>query len=195
MPDALIRKVMTISIDNPAWLDAVVDWQRRYVTDEDRVTLTITLARENVVRETGGPFGAAVFEAATGRLVAAGVNSVVRLRNSALHGEMVALMLAQQRVGSFTLAAPGSPVHELVSSCELCAMCLGAVLWSGVKRVVSGADREDAMRVGFDEGPVFPESYRYLEERGIEIVRGVLAQEARAVLRLYGSRGGRIYGG
>ena len=186
---------MTLTIDNPPWLDGVVDRERRYVTDEDRMRLTLALARENVVRETGGPFGAAVFESATGRLVAAGVNNVVRLGASPLHGEMVALMLAQQRLGSFTLAAPGFPAHELVSSCELCAMCLGAVLWSGAKRVVSAADREDAMSLGFDEGPVFPESYRYLEDRGIEIVRGVLREEGRAVLRLYRERGGKIYGG
>src|SRR5262245_11271934 len=42
--------------------------------------LALALARENVIREGGGPFGAAVFELGTGGLVAAGVNSVVRLR-------------------------------------------------------------------------------------------------------------------
>jgi hypothetical protein len=40
-----------------------------------------------------------------------------------------------------------------------------------------------------------PESYRYLEDRGGEIVRGVLAEEARAVLRLYEGRLGRTYNG
>ena len=184
-----------LSIDTPPWIDRVVDWQRPYVGDDDRVRLAISLARENVLRETGGPFGAAVFQAATGRLIAVGVNSVVRLQQSALHGEMLALMLAQRRLNSFTLGARGGPGHELVSSCDPCAMCLGALLWSGVRRVVASASRDDAMDLGFDEGPVFPESYRYLEERGIEIVRGVLREEARAVLDLYRSRGGQIYGG
>ena len=184
-----------LSIDTPPWIDRVVDWQRPYVGDDDRVRLAISLARENVLRETGGPFGAAVFQAATGRLIAVGVNSVVRLQQSALHGEMLALMLAQRRLNSFTLGAHGGPGHELVSSCDPCAMCLGALLWSGVRRVVASASRDDAMDLGFDEGPVFPESYRYLEERGIEIVRGVLREEARAVLDLYRSRGGQIYGG
>ncbi|HET9276243.1 MAG TPA: hypothetical protein VFN96_09245, partial [Gemmatimonadales bacterium] len=104
-------------------------------------------------------------------------------------------MLAQARVGQFSLAAPGLPAHELVTSCDPCAMCLGAVLWSGVRRVVCGADRDDAARLAFDEGPVFPESYRYLEARGIEIVRGVLREEARAVLELYRESGGEIYNG
>jgi tRNA(Arg) A34 adenosine deaminase TadA len=106
---------------------------------------------------------------------------------------MLALMMAQQQRQSFTLAAPDFPAHELVSSCAPCAMCLGATLWSGVTRLVFGAQRDDAEALGFDEGPVFPESHRYLRERGIEIVGGVRRDEARAVMRLYLGRAGTIY--
>ena len=74
-------------------------------------------------------------------------------------------------------------------------MCLGATLWSGVKRVVYGAAREDASKLNFEEGPVFPESYRYLEDRGIEIVRNMLRSEAREVLELYRAKSGKIYKG
>jgi tRNA(Arg) A34 adenosine deaminase TadA len=108
---------------------------------------------------------------------------------------MVAFMMAQNTVGSFTLNKPGLPRHELYTSCEPCAMCLGTTLWSGVQRVVYGATREDATILNFEEGPVFPESYRYLEDRGIEIVRQVMRDEARAVLELYRSKDGKIYNG
>jgi len=192
-PSALPPRPAAVQIALPGWVDAAVDWERRYASDEEKVRLTVALARENVERGTGGPFGAAVLEAATGRLVAVGVNSVVRLRNAVLHGEVVAVMLAQQRLGSFTLAAPGMPLHELVTSCDPCAMCLGAILWSGVKRVVCGAAREDATRLRFDEGPVFHASYAYLAERGIAFTRGVCRDEARAVLELYRGRSGPIY--
>ncbi len=184
-----------IRIAYPAWVHRVVQWDRRYADVEDRMRLAIRLARENVERETGGPFGAAVFEAASGRLVAVGMNLVVAASNSALHAEMVAYMMAQARLHSFTLGAHGMPRHELVTSCDPCAMCLGAVLWSGVGRLVTGAAREDASRLNFEEGPVFPDSYRYLENRGLEIVRGVLRDEAREVLRSYRDRGGEIYNG
>jgi tRNA(Arg) A34 adenosine deaminase TadA len=184
-----------VRIDYPAWVHELVDWDRVYPDDESRMRLAVTLSRENVERDTGGPFGAAVFERASGKLVAVGVNSVVRLGNCALHAEMVAFMMAQRRVGSFTLAGPGMPDHELVTSCEPCAMCLGATLWSGVRRVVYGAAREDASLLGFEEGPVFPASYAYLEERGVSIVRGVVRAEARAVLQLYRERQGKIYNG
>jgi tRNA(Arg) A34 adenosine deaminase TadA len=185
----------SVRIDLPPWVDEVVQWDRRYTFDQDKMRLAIALSRENVARGTGGPFGAAVFEKGTGKLVGVGMNSVVRLNNCALHGEMVAFMIAQQRLGSFTLSAPGMPVHELVTSCEPCAMCLGAILWSGVKRVVCGAHRDDATRLNFEEGPVFPESYRYLADRGIEVVREVCRAEAREVLELYRKNSGRIYNG
>ncbi|MCS7275215.1 MAG: nucleoside deaminase, partial [Candidatus Bipolaricaulota bacterium] len=83
--------------------------------------------------------------------------------------------------------------YELVTSCEPCAMCLGAIFASKIKRVVWGASREDALRIGFDEGPVFPESYEYLKARGFEFVGNVCRDEAKAVLDLYIQHGGIIY--
>jgi len=184
-----------VEIEYPEWVDSVAKWDEPYESSEDKMRLAIAISRMNVDRGDGGPFGAAIFEAATGSLVAVGMNSVVRYNNCTLHGEMVAFMLAQRRVGSFTLNAPTLPIHELYTSCEPCAMCLGATLWSGVRRVVYGAAREDASRLNFEEGPVFPESYQYLEARGIEIVRNVLRDEARAVLDAYRAKSGRIYNG
>lgn len=182
-----------VVVEYPSWVHDVVEWKRLLASDEERMRLAIQLARENVERGSGGPFGAIVVERDSGRLIGVGMNSVVRFNNSTLHGEMVAFMMAQQRLSSYTLAAPGMPAHELVTSCEPCAMCLGAALWSGVRRIVCGAVREDATRLKFEEGPVFPQSYKYLEERGIEIKRGVLRDEARAVLEQYRARGGPIY--
>lgn len=177
----------------PGWVVGRVDYDQVYATDEDRMALAIALASENVARDSGGPFGAAVFERDSGRLIAVGVNSVTRLNNSTAHAEMIALQLAERRIASYTLAADGHPAHELFTSCAPCAMCLGAVLWSGVTRVVIAAQREDAERIDFDEGPVFAESYAYLRARGIEIVNGLLRTEARAVLEEYKARGGAIY--
>jgi tRNA(Arg) A34 adenosine deaminase TadA len=183
---------MDLSISLPDWA-AAIPVGERYATPAARMRLAVKLARENVRRGTGGPFGAAVFEAGTGVLVSVGVNSVTRLNNSATHAELMALMLAEARVGSYTLDAEGLPDHDLYTSCEPCAMCLGAVQWAGARRVVMAALREDAEELGFDEGPVFPESYAYLEARGFTFERGLLREEAVAGLRLYFKRGGEIY--
>jgi tRNA(Arg) A34 adenosine deaminase TadA len=193
----IIRRmsIAPIQIDYPEWVSSVVDWDRPYTTDEERMRLAIEMSRENVARGTGGPFGAGIFEKESGKLVAVGMNSVVRLNNCTLHGEMVAFMMAQARLGSFTLRSVDGPRYELATSCEPCAMCLGATLWSGVTRVLCGAHRDDARRLNFEEGPVFPESHEYLEARGIEIVHGVLRDEANEVLELYRSGKGVIYNG
>lgn len=195
MPNIPTRPVSLVHVDYPSWVDGIVDWNGHYGTDEEKMRLAISVARQNVLASTGGPFGAAVFESGTGRLVSVGMNSVVRLNNSTLHAEMLAFMTAQARLGSYTLAGADMPAHELFSSCEPCAMCLGATLWSGVKRLACGATREDVERLKFDEGPVFPASYRYLDERGIQVVRHVLREEAREVLSLYRDMSGPIYNG
>jgi tRNA(Arg) A34 adenosine deaminase TadA len=184
-----------IRITCPSWVDDVVDWAATYDTTERRTRVAIDVARENVLRATGGPFGAAIFEIGSNRLVAIGVNLVVPLNNSSLHAEMVAFMMAQAIRGSYTLQRAGLAEHALHTSCEPCAMCLGAVLWSGVRQVVWSATREDADSIDFDEGPVFNASYDYLRARGLQFDGGVLRDEGRAVLELYGEQGGTIYNG
>ena len=186
---------LRVELSLPEWVADVVDWRRSYAGDDERMRLAIALARENVLRGAGGPFAAAVFERESGRLVSVGLNGVERLASSVAHAEVLALALAERRLNSFSLRAPELPAHEIFSSCAPCAMCLGAVLWSGVRRLVWGALREDALAIGFDEGPVFPESIDYLRSREIEIVTGLLRDDARAVLEMYAHRGGRIYNG
>lgn len=186
LPDAL-------NITLPDW---TADWLARQpeaLDDAARMRLAIGLSRENVLADGGGPFGAAVFDAEGGRPLAVGVNRVEVANNACLHAEIVALMFAQAAAGSWTLRRTGAAPRVLYTSCMPCAMCLGAVLWSGVGRLVCGAMREDALALGFDEGPVFAESWRYLEARGIEIALGVLADEAREVFTLYRARGGLVY--
>ena len=184
----------TIQITLPEWADEL-ELAPRYETGEEKMRLAIELSRRTVLHGTGGPFGAAILDIASGEVVAVGVNSVVRLNNCTLHGEMVAIMAAQARLGVFTLRGASGRSYELITSCEPCAMCLGATLWSGVVRVVCGAHRDDARRLDFEEGPVFPASHEYLEARGIEIVQGVLRDEANEVLELYRARKGTIYNG
>jgi len=168
-----------VKVEYPDWVDSVVDWNATYPTDAERMRLAIAISRENVERESGGPFGAAVFESESGRVVAVGMNSVVRLSNCTLHGEMVAFMMAQQKVGSFSLNGPGLPIHELHTSCEPCAMCLGATLWSGVQRVVYGAAREDASVLNFDEAPCSP-SRTSISRRGESRSSGTFSVTKRA---------------
>lgn len=188
------RRALELRLSYPPWVEAL-DWDCAYRTDEERMRLAVQVSALNVERGTGGPFGSAIFEAHSGALVSVGMNLVVQNHNSTLHGEMVAFQMAQAQLGAHSLAREDGVVHELFTSCEPCAMCLGATLWSGVRRLVSAGTGEDARAIGFDEGPVFEASYEYLQARGIRIDRGLLRAEARAVLERYRDLGGPIYNG
>ncbi len=176
----------------PSWLAGIAAGAVLLPTIEERMGFVVELARKNAAAG-GGPFGAAVFERDSGRLVAAGGNLVVTSRCSSAHAEVVALSLAQQRLGNYDMAAAGLPAHELVSSAEPCAMCVGAVLWSGVRRLVWGASEADVQAIGFDEGPKHPKWEDELRSRGVEVLGGVLAAECARVLLDYAAAGGPIY--
>ena len=186
---------VSYTVNLPPWVDALVEESGSiYPTVEDRMELAIRLAAANI-QHNGGPFGAAVFEQQSGRLVAPGINLVLQTNCSVVHAEMVAIILAQQKVASFDLGAEGLPDFELVSSTEPCAMCLGAIPWSGIKSLVCGARDEDAREIGFDEGDK-PEGWiRKLQYRSIPVTRDVFRNRAKAVMRQYVDAGGIIYNG
>lgn len=186
-------KIPAIKIDLPAWVETFVDWDEQFITDEDKMSLAVGLSVENVRQSTGGPFGAAIFDSATGKILSVGLNQVVRLNNSNLHAETTAIMIAQARLESFTLNSSDAAKYELFTSCEPCCMCLGATLWSGVSRIVCAATKTDAARIGFDEGPVYESSYEYLKERGIAVKRNLLRDRAVKAFDLYFENGGVIY--
>ncbi|MDE0821037.1 MAG: nucleoside deaminase [Opitutales bacterium] len=154
----------------------------------------LALTERNIREGTGGPFGAAVFERDSGNLVSVGVNVVMATECSAAHAEMMALMLAQKKLGVYDLGQNGLPPHQLVSSGKMCAMCLGNVCWSGVQEVVSSAEPEDVEGItGFDEGPTPPDYNAQLERRGIRLLPETLRDEGCRVLQLYVDLGGYVY--
>jgi tRNA(Arg) A34 adenosine deaminase TadA len=180
-------------IEIPAWVgNFLAHSPKGFAAVEDRMRFVIALARENVERQSGGPFGAAVFDA-KGNLVAPGINIVVTSNCSILHAEIIALTMAQKRLGRYDIGNGGTDAYELVTSAEPCAMCFGAIPWSGVPRLVCGARDEDARRIGFDEGPKLSGWQDALENLGIRVVRDVLRKEAVEILDLYVRLGGPIY--
>lgn len=181
------------SITLPAWFEGVVGDGVRAQSTADRMAFAIDLARRNVSEQTGGPFAAAVFSTDDGVLVAAGVNRVVASSMAIAHAEMVAFAMAGNAIGHHDIASVGRT--ELVATTEPCAMCLGAVGWSGVTSLVCGARDEDARAVGFDEGLKPAHWVRDLSEMGIAVTRDVMREEAAAVLQDYVAGGGIIYNG
>ena len=127
----------------------------------------------------------------TGELVSVGINLVTTAGLSVAHAEIVALTLAQASLGEWNLSHAGR--LQLVTTCEPCAMCFGAVPWSGVKSLVCGARKKDAEDAGFDEGDKPDHWVRSLQNRGIVVQCSVMRVEAAAVLQAYSDEGGTIY--
>lgn len=158
--------------------------------DEARMGYVIRAAQRNV-DDGGGPFAAAVFERERGELIALGVNLVVQQKCAVLHAEIVAIMIAQKRLGTYDLGS-GLSSYELVTSCEPCAMCFGAVPWSGVRRLACSATEADATAAGFDEGTKVADWPDQLRKRGIEVVERVRHADGAAVFKHYT---GEVYNG
>ena len=175
----------------PAWLAAEQARDAVFVDPEARMRSVIALAHRNIDEKTGGPFAAAIFDPASGRRLSVGVNLVPSEQCSVLHAEIVAILLAQRRLGAWNLAEVGA--LELVTSCEPCAMCFGAIPWSGVRKVCCAASDQDARDIGFDEGPKVADWAAALEARGITVEQGRQRTAARGVFTAYAAQGGLIY--
>ena len=184
-----------LNLELPEWIDTfLAEYPVVISSMETQMRFVLDLTERNIREKTGGPFGAAVFEQESGKLVSVGVNVVVEQNCSAAHAEMMALMLAQKKIGHYDLGDVGSVAHRLVTSGKMCAMCLGNVCWSGIKEVVSSAEPEDVERItGFDEGPTPPDYNDQLKLRGINLVQELLREQGKKVLQLYIDQNGKVY--
>ncbi len=181
----------SIVIDLPDWIWEECEAVGPLASVEERMRFVIGLAERNVA-DGGGPFGAAIFDA-EGNVLAPGVNLVVPASAPVAHAEIVAIAMAGQRLGTWDIGSAGG--FELVSTTEPCAMCLGAVPWSGVKQLVCGARDADARAVGFDEGHKPADWVERLTADGIVVLQDVEREGAADVLRNYATAGGSIYNG
>ncbi len=189
--------MLQFAVTMPDWAETELAKLPAYLpTLPERMTAVIRFSQLNVVHNTGGPFAAGVFELHTGKVVVLGVNRVVPQHCSAAHAEVVTLSLAQQKLATFDLGGPEMPAYQLVVNWRPCAMCYGAVVWSGVRSLaIAGSGPELEQITGFDEGPIHPHWQAELGARGIEVIDNVLKEEAVTVFHTYRERGGLVYNG
>lgn len=128
---------------------------------EDRrwIERAIELAR-NSVAAGGGPFGAVIVR--DGLVLAEGANRVTLDSDPTAHAEVNAIRAACARLADFQLR--GATIY---SSCEPCPMCLGAIYWSRLARLVFASSREDAAAAGFDDEWIYRELALPLSERSV----------------------------
>ncbi len=163
-------------------------------TLEERMAVVIKFARLNFERNTGGPFAAGVFEKESGKLISIGVNRVMSSHCSSAHAEIMALSLAQKKLGNYDLGASGMAIYQLVVNWRPCAMCYGAVLWSGVRSLaIAGSGDELEKITGFDEGPIHPQWREQLKFRGIELIDNIMRESAIQVFQDFAQSSSFVY--
>lgn len=186
---------LSIRLDLPEWAaDAMNALPSHLPTSEERMAAVIEFSRQNFLQGTGGPFAAGVFERDSGRLLVIGVNRVMRYNCSSAHAEIMALSLAQKMLGTYDLGAEGLPAYELVVNWRPCAMCFGAVLWSGVRALTIAGDGPELEEItGFDEGPVAADWRGELARRGIALTEDVLREKALEAYREFATSQSTVY--
>jgi len=181
-----------MNIELPSW---ITEWKapEPHAGHEDRMRAVIDLVRLNIRHRTGGPFASIIVNDDTGVVAGIGVNLVTSLNLSILHAEMVAIMMAEEAAGTWDLGATGR--FTIYASAEPCAMCMGAIPWSGLRTLVIGARDEDIRAIGFDEGVKADNWIDGYTQRNIHVIRDVCRAESAAALKEYVVSGGHIYNG
>jgi tRNA(Arg) A34 adenosine deaminase TadA len=183
------------TLSMPSWFNDFAGVLPDHVeSPEEGMAIILELSRLNIVHDTGGPFAAGVFESCSGRIISLGVNRVMAHNCSSAHAEIMALSLAQKRRGTYDLGGKGMPSHDLYVNWLPCTMCFGAVLWSGVKRLViagHGAELEEI--TGFDEGPRPVNWEEELAVRKIEVIAPVMRDQAIEVFREFRDGNNTVY--
>jgi guanine deaminase len=133
--------------------------------NEERFLLQHALKiAENGIDTGHGPFGAVIVK--NGRIIAEANNEVVISNDPTAHAEVLAI-----RRASLFLKTHDLSDCILYSSCEPCPMCLGAIYWSGIKKVVYASDRNDAEKSGFSDRQIYDEINLDPAERMISFIK------------------------
>ena len=124
-----------------------------------------------------GPFLAAIYDP-NGKLIAKTAN------------EMNAIKLAERKLGTYDL----SPYNlSMYVTAEPCMMCLGGIMWSGIKEVYYSVPSDRVGKItGFDEG-FKPNWHNEFKKRGITVYGQIEQEFGEQVLKNYVIMGHIVY--
>jgi tRNA(Arg) A34 adenosine deaminase TadA len=145
--------------------------------------MAIQLSLDNI-DSGGGPFGAVIVK--DGEVIATGTNRVVPNSDPTAHAEVMAIRNACAKLGTFQL--DGCTIY---SSCEPCPMCLSALYWAGVERIVYGNTKEDAKTIDFDDSFIYDEIAKPYALRAIPC-QNFMREEALAGFRAWNEKEDKI---
>ncbi len=149
------------------------------MNEKDFIREAIRLSVENV-NNGGGPFGAVIVK--EGKIIATGVNRVTDHTDPTAHAEVNAIRNACKILNTFDLIG-----CDIYSSCEPCPMCLGAIYWARLSKLVFANTKKDARDIQFDDSFIYDEIALPIEKRSLPTTT-MLRDEALAAFRLWNEK-------
>jgi len=154
-----------------------------------KIILNIHAKTEEGVKNGKGPFYAEIYDK-NGNLVAASSNSVVEDNCSIYHAEIDTLIKAHKKFNEYNLAPMDLTIYI---NAEPCIMCMGAIMWSGVKTIYYSVPSKEVERItGFDEG-YKPDWIKEFKKRGINVYGNIESEAGEKVMIDYVNSGKEIY--
>ncbi len=155
----------------------------------NKIILDLQQELKKHINKGYGPFLAAIYDS-KGNLVAKAANNVVNKSCSNNHAEMNAIKMAEKKLGTYDL----SPYNlSMYVTSEPCMMCLGSIMWSGIKAVYYGVPSRHVTKItGFDEG--FKQNWHNeFKKRGITVYGQIEQDAGEKVLKDYVTQGHTVY--
>ena len=165
------------------------DLNQEKLDKAEKIILGLQNELSDYIQKGHGPFLAAIYDKGE-NLIAKTANSVMAENCSHNHAEMNVIKEAEHILKTYDLSAFNLSLY--VTS-EPCMMCLGAIMWSGIKEVYFGVPSERVEKItGFDEG--FKSDWlAEFKKRGITVYGGIAQTEGEKVLEEYISSGKTVY--
>lgn len=110
----------------------------------DYMKLAVEATIKGIDKKFGGPFGSVIVR--NNEVIAAVSNTMTRDTDISAHAEMVAIREASKKLNTMDLSD-----CEIYATCEPCPMCMGAIIWSGIKKVYYHSTNEEAAKYGFSD--------------------------------------------
>ena len=159
------------------------------VENASRIITGLQKDMQSYTTKGHGPFVAAIYDD-KGNLVVKVANSVVNEHCSNNHAEMNAIKEAEKKLGTYDLA----PYNlSLYVTAEPCMMCIGGIMWSGIKAVYYGVPSKSVEEItGFDEG-FKPHWFKEFKKRGITVYGNIEPKIGEKELYKYVTDGKNVY--
>ncbi|MFA5485131.1 MAG: nucleoside deaminase [Candidatus Pacearchaeota archaeon] len=101
-------------------------------------------AKKGIKKKHGGPFGCIIVK--DNKIISSAHNTVLKDKDPTSHAEINAIRKACKKLKTLDLS-----LCELYTTTYPCPMCLGAILWSRIKKIYYLTDSEDVKKIGFDD--------------------------------------------